>query len=237
MVASLKVIPSSGARRLYIAAALIAIFIVFAGFARTFYLKLAFGTPALPLLLHAHGLVMSSWFVLFLTQAWLVSNGNVRLHRKLGIFGACLAATVVALGCTVAIYAVRTGHTPPGVPPLSFLLTPLGDMLVFASLIGCALALRRRSDFHKRLMLLATLSLLTAAITRIPVDFLFHKIVTDFSLTIFVVLACVAWDTFRNRRLHPAFGWGALLIVVSWPLRLAVAHTQAWLDVASFLTQ
>ena len=237
MVARPKAIRRGAARNLYVCAALVAILIVFAGFAHTFYLKLAFGTPALSLLLHVHGLVMSSWFVLFLVQAWLVSSGNVRLHRKLGMFGACLAVLLIVFGCTVAIHAARTGHTPPGVSPLAFLIIPLGDMLVFAILIGCALGLRRRSDFHKRLMLLASLSLLTAPITRIPIDFLYHKIVTDFSLTVLVVLACVAWDTIRNRRLHPAFGWGASLIVVSWPLRLAAARTQAWQDVAAFLTQ
>lgn len=237
MVVGPKAIRRGGdARSLYVAAALAAILIVFAGFARTFYLKLVFGTPVLSLLLHVHGLVMSSWFVFFLVQAWLVSAGNVRLHRKLGVFGACLAPAVVAAGCAVAIHAVRAGHTPPGIPPLVFLIIPLGDMLIFAILVGCGLGLRRRSDFHKRLMLLASMSLLTAAITRIPIEFLQGKLVTDFSITILVALACVAWDTIRNRRLHPAFGWGALLIVVSWPLRLAVSGTRAWLDIATLLT-
>ena len=48
--------------------------IVFAGFARSYYLKGVFGTPALPLLLHIHGLVMTAWFVLCFVQARLVAT-------------------------------------------------------------------------------------------------------------------------------------------------------------------
>lgn len=236
MAAGPKTFQRNPTRGLYVCVALAAIAIMFAGFARTFYLKSLFGTPALSLLLHVHGLVMTSWFVLFLIQAWLVSSGNVRLHRKLGVFGACLAVLVVALGTTVAIHGVSLGRAPPGPPPLVFLIIPLGDMLVFAVLIGSALGLRRRSDFHRRLMLLASVSLLTAAITRIPLDVL-QGVPNNFAVTILVVLACVAWDTVRNRRLHPAFGWGASLIIVSWPLRLMLSRTSAWLDVAAWLTQ
>lgn len=222
-------------RRMYIAVAVVAMVLVFAGFARTFYLKLAFGTPTLPLLLHVHGWVMTSWFTLFLVQASLVASGKVKLHRRLGIFGACLAVAVVVLGCTVALITIRAGHHPPGIPPGAFLIVPLSDMLVFAILVGSAVWLRQKSDFHKRLMLLATLSILTAAIARIPFSWLFHKAPIAAAIMIVVVLACVAWDTWRNRRLHPAFATGAALIIVSWPLRLAFAHTSGWLHVAHWL--
>lgn len=223
-------------RRMYVAGAVIAAVLVFAGFSRTFFLKLAFGTPALPLLLHAHGWVMTSWFVLFAVQASLVASGNIKLHKRLGIFGACLAVAVVTLGCTVAIHGARVGHGPPGIPPASFLIVPLTDMLVFTLLAGSGLLLRRRhSDFHKRLMLLATLGILTAAIGRIPLALLYHRPVAAASVTIALVLACAVWDTWRNRRLHPAFAVGAALIIVSWPLRIALSHTSAWLGIADWL--
>lgn len=238
MVAGPKAIQRNPVPALYVCAALVAVTIVFAGFARTFYLKLLFGTPALPLLLHVHGLVMSSWFVLFLTQAWLVSSGNVRLHRRLGVFGALLAATIVVLNPIVAVRGAGLGHAPPGgPPPLVFLAIPLCDVVVFAILVGCALAFRhRRSDVHKRLMVLATVSLMTPALARIPTPFLQGKIVMDFSLTILLVLICFAWDSIRNRRLHPAMVSGALLIIVSWPLRLALAGSAGWLTFAHWLT-
>lgn len=213
----------------------VAIALVFAGFSRTFFLKYVFDTPSLPLLLHVHGWVMTSWFVLFLVQAGLIASGNIKLHRRLGVFSACLAVAVVVLGSIVAVHAARIGHGPPGIPSASFLIVPLFDMLVFAMLIGSALLLRRRRDFHKRLMLLATLSILTAAIVRIPVAGIERQLVTAASLMIVIVIACIAWDTWRNRHLHPAFAVGAALIVISWPLRLALSHTPAWLGVAGWL--
>jgi hypothetical protein len=46
-------------RRLYAWAAAVTVLIAFGGFARTYYLKLAFGTPPLPAILHVHGLLMT----------------------------------------------------------------------------------------------------------------------------------------------------------------------------------
>ena len=62
-----------GERRLYTAGAVLAALVAFAGFARTYYLKGSFGSPDLTPILHAHGLVMTLWFVLFIAQARLVA--------------------------------------------------------------------------------------------------------------------------------------------------------------------
>lgn len=233
----MSVRPRTIERRLYTGAAVAALLVVLAGFARTYYLKLAFDTPALPTLLHVHGLVMTSWFALFLVQARLVAGGRTDLHRRMGIFGALLAVAVLVMGCTVAIHGARLGHAPPGAPPaLVFLAIPLADMLVFALLVGAALWFRRRSDMHKRLMLLSCVGLLTAAIVRIPLP-LWQQggIIAAFLTTTVLVLACVVYDFRMHRRLHPAFGWGAALIVASWPLRLAASQTPQWLHFAQWL--
>jgi hypothetical protein len=226
----------AGERRLYTAGALVAAVVAFAGFARTYYLKGTFDTPSLSPVLHAHGLVMTLWFILFIVQARLVAAGRTDLHRKLGVAGVVVAILVVALGVSVAIDGARGGLSP-GLPPLVFLAVPLGMLVVFAVLVGAAIALRRRSDWHKRLMLLATLGLLTPALARLAVDVLGLKSPPlFFALTDVIVLAWVAWDTVRNRRLHPAFLWGTLFFLASQPLRLAIAHTAAWQRFAAWLT-
>jgi hypothetical protein len=226
----------AGERRLYTAAALVAALVVFAGFARTYYLKGAFGTPALSPILHAHGLAMTLWVVLFIAQTRLVAAGRTDLHRKLGVAGVFVALLVIVLGALVAIDGARGGLSP-GLPPLVFLAVPLGMLVVFAALLLAAIALRRRSDWHKRLMLLATLSLLTPALARLAVDgFGIKSPPIFFALTDVIVLAWVAWDTVRNRRLHPAFLWGTLFLFASQPLRIAIAHTAAWQQFAAWLT-
>jgi hypothetical protein len=222
-------------RTFYTWAAVVAALVVFAGFARTYYLKGAFGTPDLSALKHLHGFVMTAWFTLFLVQVRLVATGRTRIHRKLGVAGAVLAVLVVIVGTTTALVAAKNGATP-GPPPLVFLAIPLGDMVVFAALISAAILYRKRSDFHKRLMLLATLSILTAAIARIPLEFLqAGGLPAFFGATDLLILAFVAADTVKNRRLHPAMIAGVLVIVGSQVARFLIAGTPQWTSFARWL--
>jgi hypothetical protein len=224
-------------RTFYTVVAVLAALVAFAGFARTYYLKDLFGTPALSGLVHAHGIVMTAWLALFFVQARLIAAQRVDLHRRLGLAGGLLALLIVVVGTATSIESARHGLSP-GLPPLVFLAIPLGVVVVFAVLVTAALLLRRRADFHKRLMALASISILTPAIARIPVDAL--QAVGPplfFGLTDLIVLACVAYDTMRNRRLHPAFGWGALFLFASQPLRIMLAFTPAWMEFATWLVR
>ena len=232
-------IPSSKSsdRRLYSWAAVIAALIIFAGFARTFYLKGMFSTPALTGLLWVHGTVMTLWFALFIVQVRLVAAGRTDLHRRMGVIGGILLLLIPPLGVLAAIAAARRGFTPaPDVSPLMFMAIPLVDIVVFAILVALALWNRHRTATHKRLMLLATLSILTPGIARIPISFMQQAgLPIFFGLTILLVIICVAVDTVQNRRLHPALGWGGALVIVSVPLRLMMAGTAAWTQFASWL--
>ena len=232
-------------RPLYILAAIIIPLIVLAGFARTYYLKGAFATPPLPsLIVHIHGIVMTAWVVLFIVQVTLVAKRRTRLHQQLGIAGAFLAAVVFVVGILTGLYAAarfvnNPSLVPPGgPPPLPFLIIPLGDMLVFAILIASALYYRKRLDIHKRLMLVAATNLMAPAIARIPVGFIAAGgPLAFFGLTDLCLLVFVVFDTIRHRRLHPAFLWGGLLVVVMQPLRILLAPTHAWISFAAALVR
>ena len=227
--------PAAVDRRFYSWVAVGAALIVFAGFARSYYLKGVFGTPALTGLVHVHGLIMTSWFALLIIQARLVAVRRVQLHRRLGVFGGLLAVLVVTVGFATAVTAAKNGVTP-GPPPLVFLVVPLGDLFVFTVLIGIGLYFRRRADIHRRLMVLGSLGITTAAIARIPIGFIATGgPLAFFGLTGLVVLACVLYDTLRTRRLHPAFLWGALFIIASQPGRFMLASTDAWMRFAQWL--
>jgi hypothetical protein len=89
-----------------------------------------------------------------------------------------------------------------------FLVIPLGTVVVFAALAGAASCIDGRSELTQALMLLATLSILTPAIARIPWEpFRVMGPPLFLAVTDTCVLALVAYDTWRNRRLHPAFLW------------------------------
>ena len=237
-----RIIKGNGERRFYTGAAIVAALLVFAGFAHSYYLKPIFGAPVwapvMTPLLHLHGLIMTSWIVLFVIQARLIATRRTPLHRRLGVFGGILAATMVVVGTVMAIHQAKIGR-PPGPPgALRFLVVPLGDLLVFGILIGIGLYFRNRIQIHRRLMLLATLSIMAAAIARIPIGFIQNGgPLAFYGLTDLFILACVGYDTAKNRRLHPAFALGALLIIASQPLRIAFAGTNTWLHIATWLTR
>jgi hypothetical protein len=209
---------------------------VFAGFSRTYFLKLHYGTPALSVLLHIHGVVFSSWVLLFAAQTTLVAARRTDLHRRLGVAGAVLAGMLLVLGTTTAILRVRGGSAPiPGVSGLAFLAIPMFDMVVFGILAATGLAFRRRLETHKRLLTLATIALMSAPLARLPWVFRAGP-PAFFGLTDLFIVAMLVYDLATRRRVHPATVWGGLLLVASQPLRLMISGTAAWTAFAAWAT-
>ncbi|HUF47651.1 MAG TPA: hypothetical protein VMM93_07530 [Vicinamibacterales bacterium] len=216
--------------------------VAFAGFARTYYLPMlgsgqptTFGGFAVSPLVHLHGLLFTGWVLLFITQTALVATRRVRVHQRLGIAGAALAASMIVAGVSLAIAAAAAGMAPPGVEPLTFLAIPLGDMVLFAALVGSALWQRRNREAHKRLMLLAYVSLLAAPVARLP-GVLPLGPFGFFGLAFVFIVLGVAYDVWSRRRVHPVYIWGGLALVLSVPLRLILSGTAAWQAFAAFLT-
>lgn len=227
--------PSSDHRQFLLGAGL-AIALVAIGFGRGF-LPGASPQPRsrVPLVL-LHAAVFASWIVLFAVQTSLVATGRRRLHRRLGVAGAVLAAVMVVLGIAVAVHAARTGFAPvPGSTPLRFLVIPLGDIVVFAPLVAAGLYWRRRPDVHKRLMWLATVSLLFAAITRLPG--VRGQPVAIAGFFIGVLAFAPIYERVVSGRAHPVSLWGSLAVFLSMPARDAIATTAAWHAFALWLVR
>jgi hypothetical protein len=231
---ALLTVPRRFDRRFYLGAGLVALGLVFWGFAHTYYLKLIFGTPALSARLHIHGAVMSSWLVLFVAQACLISARRTDLHRRLGIIGVFVATGVVLVGssATISAAAREVGrHSAEANARVTVLGLELVQMALFAGLVAAAIAMRRRPDYHKRLMLLATACMMPSAFSRIPLDLTF--MVSNFASILILfnvfVMVCALIDTVRNRRLHPAFGWGGVIVIGALNLAYLIAISPAWL--------
>ena len=177
-----------------------------------YYLKGLFTTPPLPSgLVHLHGLVMTAWVVLFVVQVRLISTKRIRLHQKLGYASIGLAASSSRPGCRRPCARPRTGSTstPPGAPPLSFLLIPTFDLVMFALFFGAAIIYRRRPAAHKALMLL-TASLPLLALARIPIASLQATgPVWFFGFPTVVVLLCLILDARRHGRVNRVLAVGA----------------------------
>lgn len=214
---------------------------VFVGFARTFYLSAYFGThgtitggPFSPVV-RIHAALFTAWVLLFLVQTSLVAAHRVAVHRRMGVVGAVLAGLMVVAGTTIALETARRGGAPPGISPEQFLAIPLGDMAGFAALVAIALSMRRNKEAHKRLMLLAYLAILVAAVARFP-GVLPLGPLAFYGFTFLPFLAAaVVYDRLTRGRVHPVYLWGGALLIASVPLRLMISTTPAWQKLAAAL--
>jgi hypothetical protein len=227
-----RIIPSSrqADRRFFAASALAISVLCFAGFARSYYLRAWLGKRALPPILHLHGLIMTAWIVLFVIQIAFVAKNRIELHRRLGVAGALLAAVIVGLGASIVVHDVNR-QSPEATTAAFWALFVAFDginLMLFAGFVFAAVSMRRRSDIHKRLMLMATLSLLPPALGRIAIHFVpdTAEPITKLALLTGCLALVLLIDTFRHRRLHPAFGWGiATLLAADYATYLAQIST------------
>jgi hypothetical protein len=230
-------------RYFYLAMAAAIAATVLLGFARTVFLRPWFGEYAhlhapVETWFYVHGTFFLSWIALLAAQTSLLTAGNVALHRKLGTFGFVLIPVMVFFGTVGALIAARrpTGFFDVSDPPLQFLAKPLLDMVVFGTLASCAIAKRRVPQTHKRLMLLATISLLEAVIVRWPMAFVTSGPDVAFMLKLLFLVPLAAWDFKTLGRLHPVTLWGGAFVIAAWPAYYAISQTDTWLTFARWAT-
>lgn len=212
------------AGRLYSVVAGLLLSFVFVGFARTYFLKGLFGTPELPFYLHLHGLVLTTWFALLVVQTQLVGRGRTDWHRRLGVAGLVVAAGAVVTGAVTSGLAFPRHVALAGGAGVDRLLdedAPLifGNVMIlvfFTILVAAAVYFRRRPALHKRLMIVASVSLVGPAIDRLwmwaGVELAAGVLGPLTLLT--VVVAIIVWDGLEQKRLPRVLiaGFGAMLV-------------------------
>ena len=223
-------------RKFFTAYAFAGIAGVFAGFAKTYYLRSYMGAPPLSALVQLHAVIFSVWMILFAVQTSLVAARRVSLHRSLGYASIGFAVLMVVAGLVAAFIGARDGWTGPRqvrdpIGGLSFMIVPIVDMVVFSSFFGGAVLYRRQRDVHKRLMVLAMCgSIMPPAFGRLPLP-------AALTLGVSFLLAGPIYDRLSRGRIHSVYKWGVPLIAVSLPLRQMIGATEAWHNVAKWLLQ
>jgi hypothetical protein len=201
---------------------------VFVGFARTYFLAGVFRAPLPNKLLHVHGAVFTCWMLLLIVQTSLVSARRVDIHRKLGLAGFGLACLMVALGLLAATDAVYRNVAPlPGLDAKIFYTIPMGGVLVFSVLIYFAYRMRRDPAAHKRLILVATISIMDAAIDRWPLAFIHHHHMNEWVHYAFL-LPIVVYDLWSTGKVQRVTVWAGLFVIIVLQLRIPVGQTAAW---------
>ena len=216
--------------------ALAAIATAFFGFARTYFLRSHFQTQPLPALLKIHGAIFTAWLVLFLAQTTLVAARRIDIHRKLGWIGAALAACMIVVTLKAAVDAVHAAVVCCDADAARrFFAVPVADIIVFATLVTAAIVFRRELAEHKRLMLLATLTILDAATARWPIGLVQTTKWGYYAAADAIILAAVAYDSLRHGRVAHAFLWGVPLVVGAQIAREVIGSTGVWKSFARLM--
>jgi hypothetical protein len=163
-----------------------------------------------PAIFHIHAFFFFGWLVLYLTQTSLIAGGNVALHRRLGWLTLGWVPAMVVLGTTMTIASVRNFGGPAFFDANEFLFQNIVGIFVFAGMVGAAIVVRRRTDWHRRLMYCAMASITGPGLGRIlpmPLFIPWAWWVVQGVAGLFMVVAMIL-DRRRTGRIHPAWLWG-----------------------------
>jgi len=205
---------------------------VFVGFSRSYYLKGVYGAPPLPRLFHVHGALFTLWMLLLVVQTGLVATRRVSVHRQLGAAGGVLALLMTGAAMAMTMDLARRSAAASSEQGLAFTIIPFFTVIVFPVLVGAALFYRRKPDVHKRLMLIATLELVTAGVARIPGA---GSLPLFFVLTDTGLLAMLLYDLGSRRRPHPATIWAGLFLIATQIIRTTAGGSAGWIAFARAL--
>lgn len=156
-------------RYFYLFMSLLNAVVVVYGFSYTINQNLLHPRVQPPQIVYLHSFVYSAWVLFFILQSALVRSRNVRLHRTLGWVGTGFAVSIVVLGYMTSTAVLRLAiQLRLPFPTVSFLIVEIMELVCFTVPFALAIYWRKRPDFHRRLMLIATCALTEAAFGRIP---------------------------------------------------------------------
>jgi hypothetical protein len=224
------------------------------GFAPTYWLQLAPGTFVGSPLLHLHGVLFSAWPAYLLLQTTLAARGRIARHRAWGLLGISLATAMVFTGFAVAndvlVTRLAAGY---GNPARAFHIASTSIIALFGGFVFVAIAYASRPEIHKRLMLLATVSMLPPAIARLffamsvgigpglrpglgpprtVEGVLLPALIADL-----LIVAGVIYDMRTRGRPHPAYLIGGAIVLAVQVLRVPLSTTPWWYAIADFLAR
>jgi hypothetical protein len=212
---------------------LIAVVVVY-GFGQTIDQNLIHATPIRPWLLYVHATVFSGWVVFFILQSGLVRMRKVQVHRTLGWFGVAMGCLIPVLGISTAItmarFKVSHFHSPTAATDMA---VSFFDIVCFTIAFALAVYWRKKPEFHRRLMLVASCALTAAAFGRFPNHaFSYNWFYSGVDVLVFLG---VVRDLIVMKRVHPVYLYAlpALIVGQSFVMYLVDAVPAWWLKIAN----
>ncbi|MBI5261434.1 MAG: hypothetical protein HY852_06405 [Bradyrhizobium sp.] len=213
--------------------------VAFLGFAPTYWVPLAHRTFSGSPVVHFHGFLFFTWTLYFAFQAWLAASGRLARHRSLGIVGVSLATAMTIFGFLVAVHSMKqgaaTGQTEAGI---AFSIVPLSGIAFFATVFTLAIVYTRQPEVHKRLVLLASISLLDAAVARWFLTFLapagppgpppVSVTIAPALVAYLLLIAAIVHDRRTRGSTHPVYAYGGIALLAVKLLNWPISITPAW---------
>lgn len=211
----------------------------FLGFAPTYFVPLAHRTFSASPVIHFHGLLFFAWSLYFVMQTWLAAFGRVVNHRSFGIVGVSLATAMTIFGFLASVHVMKhsaaLGQIEAGI---GFSIVPMSGIAFFAVVFVLAIMNTRKPEVHKRLMLLAAVSILDAPIARWFITFLAPPgppgpppvpmtIAPAVVASLLLVVAMVR-DWRAEGRVHPVYIYGTLALLTLKVLNWPISESAAW---------
>ena len=211
--------------RFFVRGAVVMAILIFAAFV----LQHAMGrsTFMAPPLVHAHAIIFMGWVVIYLAQNRLIGTGRVDIHRKLGWIAVGWLFPMVLLGCLVTLAMLRRGQVPFFFRPLQFLVFDPMTLFFFAGLTLSAVAMRRQTQWHRRLHFCGMSLLLAPAFGRLLPMPLLQPWAWEaaFIPGLLFPLAGVVADFRRRGSVHPAWRYGIGAMLACFVLTEAITYS------------
>jgi len=226
---------------IYLALALGMSITVYWGFAYTYFTPLLVGSyPRVPTAIHVHGWSFFLWFLLLPFQTLLIATGRRRTHITLGGLSIALAAVMVFTGVLVASVRIQQGLAATEPDELTIFWKGFGQLIMyniflFVGFYATSIARRSKPEIHKRMMVLASASILPAAIFRIIVGVGgFYWLATPGSVmpaafflpAVFVIIGMIN-DMVAHGHVHRAYLIGLPILLIVHGLGLTIGGTPA----------
>jgi hypothetical protein len=214
-----------GDDRFFVRGAVIMALTIVAGFS----LQHAMGRSTFmsPPLVHAHAIVFMGWVFIYLTQNLLIGSGRLDIHRKLGWIALGWMVPMVLLGCLVTLAMLRRGQVPFFFRPLQFLVFDPMTLFFFAGLTLAAVAMRRQTQWHRRLHFCGMSLLLGPAFGRLLPLPLLQPWAWEaaFVPCLLFPIAGIFADLRRSGQVHPAWRYGVGAMLACLVLTEAITYS------------
>jgi hypothetical protein len=209
---------------------------VWLGFSKTYYAVGMVRAKLPSTIVHVHAVVATLWLATLVVQIALVSARKVKLHMALGLWGFGLAAVMVVLGLFTARDGLIRGMTPdPAIDARTFFVVPITGILLFGGLVGWSYRVRRRPAEHKRLIMIATITILDAAIGRFPFTIAPIGPAAMLAILFSFLLVMVVYDVVTQKRVLRVTWVGSVAVIVVMLVRIPLGQTHAWIKFAEMV--